>query len=285
MTLPAIGAALRTCAFIALTLIGVSSWAQCGVTMSCPGTPKVCDAKLCFADAAAKARYETENDCKFPPGPLCGAKEYDKVTQCCGKDAKTGTAAVQTRVATKNDPKFDWGNYQKSCPDRTQSSAPPNALWAQCVVGQRHSAADDYPIVLVEANGGSRSYCVDGCSTPPGVVTSLFNAEIFLVNNKDNPSGFPSASFFNACATHDRCYQSCGGGTRRSCDDQLLANSLTACATIPVNHLTSVTTLGVTHDRNTRDACVSAANKMNTGLNLGGEPAFNLRRQQYCQCC
>ena len=175
----------------------------------------------------------------------------------------------------------------------TQNSAPPDALWAQCVVGHKHSPSDDYNVVLVEKNGSSRDYCIDGCSTPPGAVTSLWRSGIFIFQDKDNPTGNgpggfgPSSSFFNACAQHDRCYQTCSMGTDQSaCDNKLLADMLAACATIPPAHTTTfIGNLGRPKTVNTREKCTSAANDMHTGLQVGGSGAFKTRRSQYCQCC
>lgn len=265
-----------------------SAYAQCGITMSCGGPPKVCDVQVCFKNSAAKQQYENQNNCKFPTKGLCGDKPIDAATQCCGKDAKSGSAKIKDRQITQLDSKFDWANYQKECPNMRQSEGKPDALWAQCVVGQKHDSTDDYPVVTVEKNGNSRSYCIDGCSTPPDKVHKLFKVDIFLVENKDNPAGFTSSSFFGACAAHDKCYQSCNGNDQKFCDDQLLNGMLQACSTIPTNHETNITTAGITHAVNTRKRCVTAANTMYDGLRLpvvGGVGAFNKRRQQYCQCC
>jgi hypothetical protein len=61
---------------------------------------------------------------------------------------------------------------------------------------------------------------------------------------------------------------------------------LRVCNSIPVDHVTTFTNnFGFQDDENTRDKCQSAANRMHTGLRAGGGPAFDTRRQQYCQCC
>lgn len=246
--------------------------------------PTVCQVNTCFASEAARRQYERENNCFFVRDPCESLNE----NQCCSTDARTGRKVIVPKVATELNEDFDWTEYQRQCPDRAQSRAAPNGVWSQCRVGQRHEPTDAYPVVRVEANGGARSYCIDGCSTPPAAVNALFRTGIFIVPNKDNPSGHPTSSFFEACAGHDKCYQTCTAGDQRTCDDQLLADMLRACATIPADHETTVTTLGISHQVNTRDKCTSAANNMHTGLRapgVGGVNAFNKRRQQYCQCC
>jgi hypothetical protein len=249
---------------------------------------KVCKVQACFANEAAKAQYERESNCKFVNKNLCGDKPIDEAKQCCGNDAKNGTVKIKDRVNTQLDPKFSWQTYRQECQNLRQSEGRPDALWRQCVVGQRHAADDAYPVVIVESNGAARPYCIDGCSTPPRVVKALYKANIFLFENKDNPTGFLTSSFFNACGTHDKCYQTCNGNDQRFCDNELLNNMLAACATIPADDETAIVTFGVSYNVNTRDKCISAASNMHTGLStpiVGGVNAFNRRRQQYCQCC
>lgn len=267
----------------AVSAINLPGTPACDPTrQSC--APTVCQVNTCFASAAAKRQYELENNCFFVSDPC----ETLNDNQCCSTDARTGRKVVVPKAAEQLNEDFDWAEYQRQCPDRAQSRAAPNGVWAQCRVGQRHEPTDAYPVVRVEANGGARSYCIDGCSTPPAVVNALFRTGIFIVAHKDNPTGQPTSSFFEACAGHDKCYQTCTAGDQRTCDDRLLADMLQACATVPANHRTRVTTLGVEHQVNTREKCVSAANNMHNGLRapmVGGVNAFNKRRQQYCQCC
>lgn len=285
-------------AAVFFVIISNTVWAQCGVTMSCGtnttgpiATPGVCTVQACFANQAAKQKYEQDNSCKFPAGDLCGDKPIDKATQCCGKDAGSGAAKIKGRQNTSLDGNFDWSSYQKECPEMRQSEATPDGLWAQCVVGQLHDPNDDkWPVREVISFPGkpsARPYCVDGCSTPPSAVNSLYATKVFMARDKDNPSGFPTGSFYGACAAHDVCYQSCVASyTQAFCDQNLLNTSLEACATIPPNHQT---TAWNGQSYNTRDECVGAANAMNTGLSgfggWGGRAAFNKRKQQYCQCC
>ena len=261
--------------------------AQCGVTMSCAGPPKACVEQVCFKNDASKLQYEQQNNYKFANKELCGDKPLDAATQCCGKDAKSGDAKIKSRQITQLDSNFDWASYQKECANMRQSEGKPDGLWAQCVIGKRQDpATDDWPILTVQKNFGNsnaRPYCVDGCSTPRSVVNSLYNFGVFLVEDKENPSGFPGASFVGACSTHDVCYQTCGPSyDQDSCDNKLLSDSLHACEVIPRNHV-SIDSFG--DSRNTFAACRNAANKMNTGLQVGGKKAFSTRKQQYCQCC
>ncbi|MEW6703866.1 MAG: hypothetical protein AB1430_03335 [Pseudomonadota bacterium] len=250
--------------------------------LDCFSPPKRCEAVVCFRSREDERRFEEENHCLL--GEQCGAQIYKTQTHCCGRDTSGRPRIIDKHMRAAN-PAFDWATYEQTCPNKAQNTAPPDALWQQCVAGRRHSPSDAYPVVLVEDNGSARDYCIDGCSTPPAAVNALHKAEIFLVPDKDNPSGVPSASFFNACSAHDRCYQSCNGGSRNDCDARLLADSLQACNTIAPNHQTTLTVFGIAHQVNTREKCVSAAQNMNTGLRLGGQKAFDLRRQQYCQCC
>lgn len=258
-------------------------------------TPKVCTNLVCFANEAAKSQYENDNQCKFASAALCGDKPIDNEKQCCTKDAANGQAKIKDKQISALDTSFNWDDYKKECSTMKQSQSTPDGLWAQCRVGERHSASDDYVVVSVIPNGNSRSYCIDGCSTPPGIVSSLANLGYFIFKNKDNPTGAgpngygSGSSFFNACANHDKCYQTCDQRNQSDCDNQLLADSLAVCNTIPANHITTfINNLGFSDDENTRDKCISAANKMNTGLTSplpASKAAFKMRRQQYCQCC
>jgi hypothetical protein len=276
------------------------SWAQCGVTMSCgtnttspistPTTPKVCEVQACFATAAALQQYEKENSCKFPNDALCGDKPLDKSTQCCGKDAATGKAKAKDRQITALDSKFDWEIYKKECPAMRQSEAPPDGLWAACAVGQRHSTKDDWPVrevLNISGKPNARKYCVDGCSTPPFAVSAAFTAEIFLVRDKDNPTGHPNSSFYAACKAHDICYQSCTSASQLDCDTRLRDQSRLACQQIPADSESTITTFGIGRQVNTRSKCITAADRMFNILSDAGlgQAAFNLRRQQMCQCC
>lgn len=262
-----------------------------GGTVLLPGSvssiPKICEVHACFKDEAVKKQFESQNNCKFVSKDLCGDKPLDTAKQCCGKDATTGNAKVKNKQATQLDPNFDWPIYQKECPNMRQSEAPPDSVWQQCTVGQRQNpATDDWPILVVKQNAtnpNARPYCIDGCSTPKNVVDVLYSTGIFLVENKDNPTGYSGASFLNACSNHDICYQTCGASfDQTTCDNKLLTESFNACEIIP-RDLTTIDVLG--NVRHTYSACKNAANKMNTGLYLKGKAAFLTRKQQYCQCC
>lgn len=280
--------------------------AQCGVSYSCGpdlggglggilNPPGVCQGGACFKDAATKYKYEQDHNCRFPPAAVCSGQPMNPDTQCCGKDESTGQDKIQNRQAQADAADFRWSTYTQQCPNMKQSEGAPDALWAQCVVGQRHGASDHWPVREVVQNPGSpnaRSYCIDGCSTPPGVVSSLYRAGWFIFNDKDNPTGAgpggfgEGSSFYGACANHDKCYQTCSSTPRNTCDNNLLADMTTACNRVPADHVTTfINNFGFEDDENTRDKCLAAANRMHTGLQIGGGPAFNTRRQQYCQCC
>lgn len=193
---------------------------------------------------------------------------------------------------------FTWTNYKWACPNMKQNDAPPNALWQQCEKGKKHSPEDDYEITEARKNqnGSARDYCIDGCSTPPSVVATLYATKIFLALDRSNPSGYKTAtggtpaSFQPACAAHDVCYQTCNGVDQVACDAKLEKDSKAACQSIPAGHKTQtgflmVGPVLVPQFENTRTECEKAAQAMHTGLKKFGKTAFNLRRQQYCQCC
>ncbi len=272
-------------------VVSVESWAQCGVNQSCP----VCKPDACLINDKARQEYEKKNNCKFAQGDLCGGVAIDAGKQCCGKDPRTGNAKVVDKVMTTKDviakaaDSFTWTNYLRTCPDKKQNNAAPNALWQQCEVGKYETPEDAYKIVEVQQNGTARPYCIDGCSEPPSAVAAAYSAGIFLTADHNNPTGYAEeSSFYQACVKHDVCYQTCNDNDQTACDTELTNNSIAACNTIPVDHVTIV--FGVNplpHFVNTREKCKKAANDMFFVLNmLGmGKPAFNTRRQQYCQYC
>jgi hypothetical protein len=287
------------------------SWAQCGVTMSCgPGlggdgsdlgigvNPRSPCVGVCILSDLGRRQFEQQNNCYFSD-EYCGgtspAHRIDRRTQCCGSDPVSGRPSAQQKQISQGNASFNWDNYVRSCPNMRQSEGPPDALWPQCRVGQRHTAGDFWEVQEVEPQPGSanaRPYCIDGCSTPPQWVNRLYRTGTFIFNDKDNPTGAgpggygSGSSFYQACAVHDRCYQTCNNNSQTTCDNNLLRDMLNVCLTIPANHVTTFTNnLGFDDDENTRSKCESAANNMHTGLQVGGRPAFSIRRQQYCQCC
>ncbi|MDO8892796.1 MAG: hypothetical protein Q7V00_13190 [Sulfurimicrobium sp.] len=280
---------------VVLALFSGLAYAECGVNMSCTGgdgailPPKACPVQACFLSEAAKKKYEQDYNCTFASS-ACG--DFNADTQCCGKDPRTGNAKVVDKVMTSKDviaigaDSFTWTNYLMTCPDKKQNIAPPNALWQQCVPKQKQTPEDPYEIVEVRKNGTARDYCIDGCSEPPSAVAAAVALGVFLQFDHDNPTGYSAASsFYNACATHDVCYQTCNNNDQLFCDTQLKNNSIAACQTIPAGHWTFA--LAIRAMVNTRDRCEKAAKEMFRVLSdwKFGLPAFNLRRQQYCQCC
>lgn len=278
--------ALLCCALLAS---GKLALAQNPPTIALPSA-KVCEVNACFKDEEAKRNYETANNCKFPSATACAGKSIDKETQCCGKNAETGTDEIQDKQITASPASFDWSSYQKQCPNRRQSEGKPDGLWSQCVTGRVQSPADHWTVVEViknQSNPAARAYCIDGCSTPPAAITVAYKLNIFLFRDKDNPTGHQNSSFYGACKNHDICYQTCSVDSQLTCDSALRNDSTVACNNVPANHRTTVTTLGVSYQVNTREKCISAANRMFdilSNLNLG-KSAFDMRKQQYCQCC
>jgi hypothetical protein len=261
------------------------------MNQSCP----VCKPDSCIVSEIARHEYERKNNCKFAQGDLCGGVTIDKVTQCCGKDPRTGNAKAVDKVMTKRGviaagaDSFTWTNYVLTCPDKKQNNSAPNALWNQCVVGEYETPDDAYKVIEVRQNGTARSYCIDGCSEPQSAVVAAYAAGIFLTLDHNNPIGYSDgSSFYRACAKHDVCYQSCNDKDQNACDSELKINSIAACNSIPFDHMTIVIgPNGIPIQINTRRKCNEAADDMFTVLNTLkiGRSAFNMRRQQYCQCC
>jgi len=275
-------------------LLAQLSTTVCAQFSTTPAQPGLCHAAICFANPVDEAAFERANHCVF--GSMCAGQAIKSATQCCGANRFSGKPEVHDKFQTVEsgiNALHWWTAYKAECPAMTQNGAPPDALWAQCVPGRKHSPSDDWEVVIAEKNGTSRDYCIDGCSTPPSFVWGLWKSGVFIFNDKDNPTGKgpggigATSSFFNACAAHDRCYQTCSIGIDQSaCDDKLLSDMLTACATIPPDHITTfINFLGFPDDENTRKKCTDAAKDMHTGLQAAGSPAFKKRRTQYCQCC
>ena len=281
--------------------LGLQPRPTCDPTkMSCApdAQTKPCPPQNCLADSAAQVQFEKVNNCVFPAS-ACGS--FNKDTQCCGKDPRTGKPRVIDKVMNKKDvispglDSFTWVNYTMSCPNKKQNDAPPNALWQKCHVGKIHMPDDPddyYKVTEVQENGTARPYCIEGCSIPPLVVATSKALGIFLPNgDRNNPSGYQTASFESACNSHDVCYQTCKDD-QMTCDKRLKDDMIAACGVIPPAHetLTGFTIVGgvlLPKFNNTRQKCMDAANSMFTVLGPWkfGTPAFNLRRQQYCQCC
>jgi hypothetical protein len=259
-----------------------------------PASPptKECDIRACMS-AADRAAHEKANDCVFLAE---GCKGMDLKNQCCSKDEATGKSKPVDKQATKEDSKFDWTAYQKQCLGMKQSNSLSDGLWAQCVVGKPHDPKDDeWNVKEVISNGGARSYCIDGCSTPQKGIDYAIKLRVFLANNKDNPTGHPNSSFYEACKAHDICYQSCTTTSQATCDANLRDSSLARCNDVPAGHTTLVPDLigSGSSPVNTRAKCITAANMMHEILSPfgsdsvggGGGSAFKKRRQQMCQCC
>jgi hypothetical protein len=296
-------------------LLVISSVVQTGVNVHAQGVPctglgcflppQPCKFGLCFKNPQDEAEYERANNCKF--GEQCGTQFIkDKQTKCCGKDPKTGAAVPVDKVPSVLNPDFNWADYQKQCPNMRQSEAAPDNTWKECKVGERETS-NDYPIIHVEPypinSATTREYCIDGCSTPQAALNIGVSLNIFVTNDKDNPTGHPNSSFLEACTFHDVCYQTCTERSQSACDDAMLRRMQESCRAVPENSTSSITVTSnvggipisaVVHI-NTRRACFDAASAYRTGLGLPYSAANNMlgllenaflkRKQQYCQCC
>jgi hypothetical protein len=296
--MPMIRTLLAACALAASGAL----WAQCGVSMTCTdaptgipglpgiGLPGVCKPGVCLKDDA-KAEYEIKHHCKFPAGDMCGEKAISTATQCCTKDAQSGKAKIRNKQITVLDGEFNWDAYKKECTGMRQSEAPPDGLWAMCEIEELHDPTNDkWPVKEViknPSNPRQRPFCVDGCSTPPAAITAAFKLQIFLVKDKDNPTGHEKSNFYDACKIHDICYQTCSINSQVDCDTNLRDQSLAVCEQVPPEHSTPITFLGISKMVNTRFKCRDAAREMFRVLSTWGfgDTAFKKRRQQMCQCC
>lgn len=250
-----------------------------------------CDVTVCFMTVEAQRQYEIKHDCVFPSSSPCG--EFDTNTQCCGRNPRTGKAAIIDKVFSTPGvlmPDFDsftWANLKMACPNLRQNNAPPDDEWIMCRLNSRHNPNDPddhYNVIEILNNGTSRPFCIDGCSTPPLTITLLYTLGYFLEPDRNNPSGYSEeSSFLTACTGHDVCYQTCQK-EQNECDREFLEKALNACRTIP-RHRLSTRWMPTPMIVNTRNQCIRAANVMHRGLQIGGHSAFNKRRQQYCQCC
>ena len=245
-----------------------------------------CGVAACFTTTEAQKAYEDKHQCVFTSS--CG--EFNTSTQCCGYDPSTGEPAVIEKVFSIPGvlmPGFDsftWKDLKGACPNRRQNDAPPDDTWSMCAIGERHSPDDHYKIIEIRGNDTARPFCIDGCSTPPQVVVTLYGLGTFLKPDRDNPINYSAeSSFLGGCIKHDVCYQTCDK-EQAECDDQLLQSMIDACHSIPHYSLTSrlypTPTVVLT-----RNHCINAARVMHIGLTLAGQTSFQKRRQQYCQCC
>lgn len=245
-----------------------------------------CSVTACFATEEAQKAYENQHQCIFTSP--CG--DFNTATQCCGHNPRTGKPAVIDKVFSTPGvlmPGFDsftWKNLNMACPNRRQNNAPPDDTWSMCAIGERHSPDDHYKIIDIRGNGKARPFCIDGCSTPPQIVATLYGLGTFLKPDRDNPINYSAkSSFLGGCTKHDVCYQTCDK-EQAECDDQLLQSMIDACHSIPHYSLTSrlypTPTVVLT-----RNHCMNAARVMHIGLTLAGQTSFQKRRQQYCQCC
>lgn len=245
--------------------------------------------------------------------------DLEKIGECCANEVQNKSNGMYevTGQTTKGrqikwlEKDFDWEQYQRQCPNMRQSESPPDHLWPQCEVGKPHMPDDVWPIRQVwqdpKKPPNARPHCIDGCSTPQAAVdgmmfwiNSLYGSAESLGEDKDNPAGHPLTSIYEVCVNHDLCYQSCiRSQTRVYCDYMLYKEIMDICETIPVDdgkltqwekHIWLIIGIGIKSpvkpkNVETRKRCEAIALSMYLGLQLGGQSAFDLRKQQYCQCC
>ena len=140
-------------------------------------------------------------------------------------------------------------------------------------------------------------HCIDGCSVPAKLtpLAAFFNIWKVpgSVNNQDPTRGldpFTSpTSYYEACAGHDRCYQTCGSD-RGDCDSTLHANMVAKCSAAPADVFITVVfsnpeALPTVVQVPLPEACSHNASVYKLFLGLLGGLAHGDRQAQYCDCC
>ena len=131
---------------------------------------------------------------------------------------------------------------------------------------------------------------MDGCSVPENLQT-IFPPGLFI--NKGPGATLPASVhpnaeiFYTGCLQHDICYQTCGS-QQTTCDAELRASLVTGCEALDRslpgtgfygnNSLTSP-------KMSLYNECLLNAEKVYTGLALGGKPAHSLRQRERCNVC
>lgn len=192
-------------------------------------------------------------------GKCCGGKIIDTDKNCCIKLADQGSYIS----IEKGKPIIDAGNLPPaSYPNRTQFEGPPKG------------ANQNYlkPI-------GSVTYEVDGCSVPDSLHV-LYPAGLFVKTG--NPFINPLAiGFYNACAAHDVCYQTCKSD-QNQCDSKIFEDISAFCESIPDDKPGSGFYPG---NPNLKNECRTASRGVYIGLIGGGFIAHRARQQQMCVGC
>jgi hypothetical protein len=144
-----------------------------------------------------------------------------------------------------------------------------------------------YPL----GDSSNAPHCIDGCSTPSLVASTLFIIGITQSLDTQGPAmgggDNGPTSFYGACAARDQCYQTCRGSDKSTCDDNMLITMNQACEQSPSQITTKVipAPTGPVITRFTlKDACLGNARIYRLGLEAAGG-AYKSRKQQFCDCC
>ena len=253
------------------------AWVVSTTAASAAGMPGLtiqpdCGVGICTATSSVLSSFQQQKSCTASPTPCPG---IDSATQCCAKNPKTGKNVAAPKQDTSPNTQFDLATFSKECANMKQRQAKPDAFWASCKVGQLQSPKDDYPMLVVKPFPGdpiARPYCIDGCSTPPSAVSTLYCLGIFPAKDRNDLTDVPAASFLNACSNHDICYQTCDASKSQStCDKALLSQMQAACQNAPTTFW-RVDSSGV--PLTLRDGCLGPADAMYAGLVVEGTSGF-----------
>ena len=212
----------------------------------------------------------------------CGGDKYNNQAQCCVKLPLPGTQYI---VAEKNKPFAEQPNLLASI----SNDVPP----AQFVGQPQQSTVTP----LSNRQGGTpfgsvppNNTAVEGCSVPATLQT-IFPPGLFI-NKGDGaippPTLHPNAElFYEGCKEHDVCYQTCGS-QQGTCDATLRQSLIDGCSVIPDaqpgtgfyrnNSLTAPR-------MSLKNECLLNAEKVYSGLSIGGKAAHSLRQRERCDVC
>jgi hypothetical protein len=212
----------------------------------------------------------------------CSGNKYDKDKQCCVKVPLPGSQYV---LAEKNKPFAEQPNLL----ERISQDLPPFMFVGQplqSTVTPLSNRQGSTPFSSVAPNNTA----VDGCSVPTNLQT-IFPPGLFI-NKGDGapqpPAPHPNAElFYEGCKEHDVCYQTCGS-QQGVCDSALRQSLIDGCNIIPD---TEPGTGFYGNNSPTspkmplKNECLLNAEKVYTGLSLGGKAAHSLRQRERCEVC
>ena len=129
------------------------------------------------------------------------------------------------------------------------------------------------------------THAIDGCSTPENKFY-LFPPNLFVNPNESgnfslNPLSKP---FYDACAAHDVCYQTCGS-SQNTCDAGLHNRLMSHCDSLSKTKSGSgfFDLLGISASE--YDECRLSANRMYAALIAVGHNAHSHRQKEMCIAC